>query len=106
VPRQDLSWGTDGGSFCSNPACHGRKWPEMNLDSRALRPRGGLEARSTRDAGEAPSETEQGQKLRRATSRGRRKKAGVCRLFSRSGNELTLTISILTERLDVVRLSS
>jgi hypothetical protein len=27
-----VQWGTDGGSFCSNPACHGRKWPEMNLD--------------------------------------------------------------------------
>jgi hypothetical protein len=30
-----IQWGTDGGSFCSNPACHGRKWPEMNLDARA-----------------------------------------------------------------------
>ena len=28
-------WGTNGGSFCSNPACHGRKWPEMNLDAQA-----------------------------------------------------------------------
>jgi hypothetical protein len=27
-----IKWGKDGGSFCSNPACHGRKWPEMNLD--------------------------------------------------------------------------
>ena len=27
-----IQWGTEGGSFCSNPACHGRKWPEMNLD--------------------------------------------------------------------------
>ena len=27
-----IEWGADGGSFCSNPACHGRKWPEVNLD--------------------------------------------------------------------------
>ena len=30
-----IQWGTDGGSFCSNPACHGRKWPEMDLDHQA-----------------------------------------------------------------------
>ena len=28
-----IKWGKDGGNFCSNPACHGRKWPEMNLDA-------------------------------------------------------------------------
>lgn len=28
-----LKWGKDGGNFCANPACHGRKWPEMNLDA-------------------------------------------------------------------------
>ncbi len=33
-----IQWGTDGGSFCSNPACHGRKWPEMNLDSQTAAP--------------------------------------------------------------------
>lgn len=33
-----IQWGTDGGSFCSNPACHGRKWPEMNLDAKAAAP--------------------------------------------------------------------
>ena len=33
-----IQWGTDGGSFCSNPACHGRKWPEMNLDTKAAAP--------------------------------------------------------------------
>jgi hypothetical protein len=27
-----IKWGTDGGNFCANPACHGRKWPEMTLD--------------------------------------------------------------------------
>lgn len=27
----DTKHGTDGGAFCSNPACHGRKWPEVNL---------------------------------------------------------------------------
>ena len=30
-----IKWGKDGGSFCSNPACHGRKWPEMDLDAKA-----------------------------------------------------------------------
>jgi hypothetical protein len=30
-----LQFGTEGGNFCSNPACHGRKWPEMNLDTQA-----------------------------------------------------------------------
>jgi hypothetical protein len=29
-----IKWGKDGGSFCSNPACHGRKWPEVNLDAK------------------------------------------------------------------------
>ncbi len=29
-----IKWGKDGGSFCSNPACHGRKWPEMSLDAK------------------------------------------------------------------------
>jgi len=33
-----IQWGTDGGSFCSNPACHGRKWPEMNLDAQTAAP--------------------------------------------------------------------
>jgi hypothetical protein len=28
-----IKFGKDGGSFCSNPACHGRKWPNMNLDA-------------------------------------------------------------------------
>jgi hypothetical protein len=32
-----IEWGTEGGSFCSNPACHGRKWPEMNLDAQAAK---------------------------------------------------------------------
>ncbi len=27
-----IKFGADGGAFCSNPACHGRKWPNMNLD--------------------------------------------------------------------------
>jgi hypothetical protein len=30
-----INWGQDGGSFCANPACHGRKWPEMSLDPEA-----------------------------------------------------------------------
>ena len=33
-----IDWGASGGSFCSNPACHGRKWPEMNLDAQAAVP--------------------------------------------------------------------
>jgi hypothetical protein len=28
-----LVFGREGGSFCSNPACHGRTWPEMNLNA-------------------------------------------------------------------------
>ena len=28
-----IKFGNDGGSFCSNPACHGRKWPTINLDA-------------------------------------------------------------------------
>lgn len=28
-----IKWGTEGGNFCANPACHGRKWPELNLDA-------------------------------------------------------------------------
>ena len=27
-----LEWGKDGGNFCANPACHGRQWPDVNLN--------------------------------------------------------------------------
>jgi nitrate/TMAO reductase-like tetraheme cytochrome c subunit len=27
-----IEFGREGGSFCANPACHGRKWPEVNLN--------------------------------------------------------------------------
>jgi len=27
-----LEFGREGGNFCSNPACHGRTWPEVNLN--------------------------------------------------------------------------
>jgi hypothetical protein len=27
-----LEFGREGGNFCSNPACHGRAWPEVNLN--------------------------------------------------------------------------
>jgi hypothetical protein len=27
-----LEFGREGGNFCSNPACHGRAWPEINLN--------------------------------------------------------------------------
>jgi cytochrome c551/c552 len=28
-----LKFGSDGGNFCSNPACHGRKWPGLDLNA-------------------------------------------------------------------------
>jgi hypothetical protein len=31
----DTTQGSEGGNFCSNPACHGRKWPEVNLSVKA-----------------------------------------------------------------------
>jgi nitrate/TMAO reductase-like tetraheme cytochrome c subunit len=30
-----LEFGREGGNFCSNPACHGRSWPEVNLNVEA-----------------------------------------------------------------------
>jgi hypothetical protein len=30
-----LEFGREGGNFCSNPACHGRAWPEVNLNVEA-----------------------------------------------------------------------
>lgn len=42
-----IEWGTEGGSFCSNPACHGRKWPEMNLDAKPAAPPAPAKAAST-----------------------------------------------------------
>jgi len=30
-----IEYGQTGGNFCANPACHGRKWPEINLDAEA-----------------------------------------------------------------------
>ena len=32
-----LEFGREGGNFCSNPACHGRAWPEVNLSVRAAK---------------------------------------------------------------------
>jgi len=29
-----LEFGREGGNFCANPACHGRKWPEVNLSAK------------------------------------------------------------------------
>ncbi len=29
----EVKFGTAGGSFCANPACHGTKWPSVNLDA-------------------------------------------------------------------------
>ncbi len=31
----DTKQGSEGGNFCSNPACHGRKWPEVDLSVKA-----------------------------------------------------------------------
>jgi hypothetical protein len=33
-----IKWGKDGGSFCSNPACHGLKWPEVELNLPPAKP--------------------------------------------------------------------
>jgi hypothetical protein len=30
-----LEFGREGGNFCANPACHGRKWPGVNLNVEA-----------------------------------------------------------------------
>jgi nitrate/TMAO reductase-like tetraheme cytochrome c subunit len=47
-------FGRDGGNFCANPACHGRTWPEMNLNVEAKaaptaqsQPPGNAEAKAT-----------------------------------------------------------
>ena len=53
-----IQWGTDGGSFCSNPACHGRKWPEMNLDAKVAR---ACRGRETRRAGQGSGSGQAGQ---------------------------------------------
>ena len=29
-----IKFGNEGGNFCANPACHGRKWPELTLDAK------------------------------------------------------------------------
>jgi hypothetical protein len=29
----ELEFGEEGGGFCSNPACHGRAWPNVDLDA-------------------------------------------------------------------------
>ena len=28
-----IEFGREGGNFCSNPACHGRSWPAVNLNA-------------------------------------------------------------------------
>ena len=33
-----IKWGKDGGSFCSNPACHGRTWPSLDLNAEPAKP--------------------------------------------------------------------
>jgi hypothetical protein len=47
-----IQWGAEGGSFCSNPACHGRKWPELDLDAQVGTPGdGGKPAEPAKPAG-------------------------------------------------------
>jgi hypothetical protein len=41
-----IKWGNEGGSFCANPACHGRKWPELDLDAKPAQPAGVAEPAS------------------------------------------------------------
>ncbi len=36
-----IKWGKSGGGFCSNPACHGREWPGMDLDAEPAKAEGG-----------------------------------------------------------------
>jgi hypothetical protein len=31
---KNLEFGREGGNFCANPACHGRKWPGVNLSAK------------------------------------------------------------------------
>lgn len=33
-----IAYGSDGGGFCSNPACHGRAWPGLDLDVEPKQP--------------------------------------------------------------------
>jgi hypothetical protein len=33
-----IKWGKEGGSFCANPACHGRSWPSLDLNTEPARP--------------------------------------------------------------------
>jgi hypothetical protein len=33
-----IKWGNDGGGFCSNPACHGRAWPSLDLNAEPPKP--------------------------------------------------------------------
>ena len=47
-----IKWGKDGGSFCSNPACHGRSWPELDLNTELAAP--AAPAKSAEPATAAP----------------------------------------------------
>ncbi|MEP7181866.1 MAG: NapC/NirT family cytochrome c [Betaproteobacteria bacterium] len=49
-----IKWGADGGSFCSNPACHGRKWPELDLNAEPAKAAAPAEA-AKKDAAPAPA---------------------------------------------------
>jgi hypothetical protein len=42
-----LEFGREGGNFCSNPACHGRAWPEINLNVEWTPPPSKLPAKPT-----------------------------------------------------------
>ena len=64
VARDDPETGVivltgEGGNFCSNPACHGRSWPEMNLNaapSAAATPKPGPAPASVPKPASAPAE--------------------------------------------------
>jgi nitrate/TMAO reductase-like tetraheme cytochrome c subunit len=42
-----LEYGTDGGNFCANPACHGRKWPGLDLNAQPKQPTQGTDAKKS-----------------------------------------------------------
>ncbi len=63
-----IQWGTDGGGFCSNPACHGRKWPEMNLDAKIAAPADGAKPAAPAKA-PAPAKSDKAAKAKAERAR-------------------------------------
>jgi hypothetical protein len=52
-----INWGKDGGSFCSNPACHGRTWPSMDLNVEPAKPAAPAKAAEPTKAAEPAKKT-------------------------------------------------